>query len=223
MRNRVEALQKKMTEELSCSGHSIDHVKRVYHLCCRIAQGEENVDMDVLEAAAMLHDIARERESNDQSGETDHAILGAALSMSILRAHGYPKGQIEQIQHCIETHRFRSGHEPRTIEAKILFDADKLDAIGAVGIARTFMLAGQFGQPILSDDLAARDNKMGNAVTNGRLKDVSKHTPFMEYEVKLKKIPERLYTNTGKQIAEERMSIMDTFFTRLKQEIAGDK
>lgn len=100
-----------------------------------------------------MHDIARVKESRDKTGEIDHAVLGSKLAEEILINLDYEKGKIEGIKHCIIAHRFRSGNEPQTLEAKILFDADKLDVIGSVGIARSFMLAGQFGQSLSKEDL----------------------------------------------------------------------
>lgn len=120
------------------------------------------------------------------------------------------------------THRFRTGNEPTSIEAKILFDSDKLDIIGASGIARTFMLAGQFGQRLeIIQDL--NHYLEHNTTENGRIKDVSKHNPFIEYEIKFKKIPDKLYTKKGKEIANERLKFMDEYFDRLKEEINGFK
>ncbi|WP_061994341.1 HD domain-containing protein [Clostridium sp. ATCC 25772] len=150
----------------------------------------------------------------------DHAILGSEIAENILIDLNYEKEKIEKIKHCIVTHRFRTGNEPKTIEAKILFDADKLDVIGASGIARTFMLAGQFGQRLIVDE-SIDDYFKINTVENGRLKDVSKHTPFIEYEVKFKKIPNKLYTKKAIEIGKERLKFMDEYFSKLKSEIKG--
>lgn len=229
---------------LSCSAHHLDHVLRVVGLCIDIAKSEKDVDLGVLVPAALLHDIARVEESRDHSGQTDHAVLGAAMSDEILKALGYDYDHIQKIKHCIVTHRFRTGHMPKTIEAKILYDADKLDIIGATGIARTFMIAGQHGQRLgacermaspleevayLEKDrpsdgqsfLMGMTDLSENAVENGRLKDVSKHSPFMEYEIKFKKIPDRLHTAKARRIGMERLKFMETYFDRLSQEIQG--
>lgn len=209
-------------EKLTCSAHNLDHVFRVYNLCLLISKYEKDVDLDILIPAALLHDMARVEESQDKTGEIDHAILGSEIAEGILKQLGYEEEKIEKIKHCIVTHRFRTGNEPKTIEAKILFDSDKLDIIGASGIARTFMLAGQFGQRLTLDGtLNEYLNK--NTVENGRLKDVSKHSPFIEYEVKFKKIPDKLYTNKAKEIGKERIKFMDEYFNTLKLEIEGVK
>lgn len=217
---KYKAIKDIVEGELTCSAHNLDHVYRVYKLCLLLSEYEEAVDLEVLIPAALLHDIARVKESSDKTGETDHAVLGSELAVNILRKLNYNEEKIERIRHCIITHRFRTGNIPKTIEAKILFDADKLDAIGAVGIARTFMLSGQFGQK-----LSAHEETKGalddNSVENGRLKDPSKHTVFMEYEIKFKKIPEKLYTRKAKEIGAKRLEYMDGFFKKLNSEIAG--
>lgn len=215
-----EKIKEIVEKELSCSAHNLDHVMRVYNLCLLLAEHEENVDLHVLIPAALLHDIARVKESNDNTGKTDHAILGSEIAGRILRDLEYGEDKIEEIKHCIASHRFRSGNEPRTIEAKILFDADKLDSLGAIGIARTFMISGQFEQK-LSTDLFSKKYMVENTTENGRLKDVSKHSPFIEYEVKLKKIPEKLYTKKAKEIGIDRLNFMNEFFNRLSMEIEG--
>ena len=207
-------------DKLSCSAHNLDHVVRVYNLCMLIAKSEKDVDLEILIPAVWLHDIARVVESNDKTGDIDHAILGSEIGEDILRVLLFEEEKIQRIKHCISTHRFRTGAEPSTIEAKILFDADKLDAIGACGIARTFMLSGQFGQSLEINE-SVNDYLKINSVENGRLKDVSKHTPLIEYEVKLKKIPDRLYTNKAKEIGKERLKFMDEYFNRLKLEMEG--
>jgi uncharacterized protein len=221
MKQYIDKIKEKMISELSCSAHNIDHVQRVFNLCRIIASTEDNVDMRVLEPAALLHDIARVIESNDQSGIVDHALLGSEMASEFLIEIEYPKELIMKIKHCILTHRFRSGNEPISIEAKILFDADKLDVIGSVGIARTFMLAGQFGQRITASSNVEYEES--NIVENGRIKDVSKHSPLMEYEYKFKKVPDKLYTQKGKKMGKERLEYMKNFFTRLEEEMNGEK
>jgi uncharacterized protein len=206
--------------KLTCSAHNLDHVFRVYNLCLLISKYEKDVDLEILTPAALLHDIARVEESEDNTGEIDHAVLGSEIAGEILRKLEYEEEKIEKIKHCIIAHRFRTGHQPNTIEAKILFDADKLDVIGASGIARTFMLAGQFGQRLTVNE-SLNDYLDNNTVQNGRLKDVSKHTPFIEYEVKLKKIPDKLYTEKAREIGKKRIEFMKEYFDRLTLEIKG--
>ncbi len=222
----IETKHKKIIEivqdKLTCSAHNLDHVFRVYNLCLLLAKHEKDVDLEILIPSALLHDIARVEESQDKTGEIDHAVLGSVIAEDILRNLEYEEDKIDKIKHCIIAHRFRAGNEPNSIEAKILFDSDKLDVIGASGIARTFMLAGQFGQRLTVNG-PLNDYLKSNTVENGRLKDVSKHTPFIEYEVKFKKIPDKLYTKKAKEIGKERLDFMERYFDRLKLEIDGVK
>jgi uncharacterized protein len=125
---------------------------------------------------------------------------------------------VEAVAHAIAAHRFRTGPEPTTLEAQVLFDADKLDAIGAVGVARAFAYGGARGQrlwaPIESVDLA-RWQEEGD--------DLNVHTPIHEFVVKLSRIKERLFTPTGRAIAEERHAYMVGFYERLDAEVRGSK
>ena len=210
----IEIVQDKLT----CSAHNLDHVFRVYNLCLLLAKYEKDVDLEILIPAALLHDIARVEESQDKTGKIDHAVLGSEIAEDILRNLNYEEDKIEKIKHCIIAHRFRTGNAPNSIEAKILFDSDKLDVIGASGIARTFMLAGQFGQRLTLNE-SLNEYLKSNTVENGRIKDVSKHNPFIEYEVKFKKIPDKLYTKKAKKIGRERLDFMKVYFERLKSEI----
>ncbi|MBS4536505.1 HD domain-containing protein [Clostridium sp. D2Q-14] len=220
MLKKYNELKSIVERELSCSAHNIDHVKRVFNTCITIAKTEKNVDLDVLLPAALLHDIARVKEIQDKTGEIDHAELGSDMAEKILDELGYKEDSIERIKHCILTHRFRSNNPPKTIEAKILFDADKLDAIGAVGLSRSYMLAGQHGQRIYINK-PIKEYMENNTVENGRLKDISKHSPMIEYEFKFKNIPKKLNTKKAKKLAKARIEFMDSFFKRLKFEIEG--
>jgi len=222
MERKYEKIQKIVEKELSCSAHNMAHVMRVYNLCLLLAKNETNVNLDILKTAALLHDIAKVREDRDNSGNTDHAILGAEMAEKILKKIGYDNN-VEQVKHCISTHRFRSNNKPNTIEAKILFDADKLDVIGAIGIARSYIIAGQYGQSMYSntpiDEYIQENLVEGKA--NGRIKDKSKHAPNIEFETKLKHIPKKLFTKKAKEIAKKRIECMKKYFKELKKEING--
>ena len=219
---KLEKIKEIVEGELSCSAHNLDHVMRVYKLCVLLSKYEKDVDMEILAPAALLHDIARVKESSDKTGKTDHAVVGSEMAEKILQELSYEDEKIERIKHCIIAHRFRTGNEPKTIEAKILFDADKLDAIGAIGISRSFMLAGQFNQRIF-DEQSNEKYLSQNAVENGRLKDVSKHSPLIEYELKFKKIPDKLYTDKAKEIGTQRLIFMKSFFNRLNLEMNSEE
>ena len=222
--DKFKKLEEIVQKELSSSAHDIDHTYRVMNLAREIAK-YENANMEVVRIAALLHDIARVREDNDKTGNTDHAKLGAKMAEQILKDFGYPKNIIENVVHCIKTHRFRGKDIPQTLEAKILFDADKLDAIGAIGIARAYMIAGERGEVLYREITNIEKYKKSNLTggkLDGRIKDISKHSVNIEYETKFKRIPERLFTKRAKEIAKERLGFMDTFFDRLKREVASE-
>ncbi len=124
---------------LSCNAHNLDYVMRVYSLCLNLAINETSVGLDVLRAAALLHDIAKTNEDKDPFGTTN---TGSEMVKYILRNLEYPKEKIDAICNCIATYRCGEDNKPKTIEAKILFDADKLDMLGAIGVARLFLITG---------------------------------------------------------------------------------
>ena len=127
----------------AAGSHDWEHTLRVHRLCRRIGP-QEHADMLVLEAAAYLHDIGRPQQDRT-NGSVCHARLGAEMATRILSNLPLDQARKENIVHCVRAHRFRDGHSPATREARILFDADKLDAIGAVGVARAYLFAGELG------------------------------------------------------------------------------
>jgi len=224
MEDKYRKIKEIVEKELSCSAHAMEHVMRVYNLCLHLAKYESGIDLDVLKTAALLHDIARVKEFQDKTGSIDHAILGAEMAAEILRKHGYSKEEIDLVKHCIAAHRFRGKVKPQTREAKILFDADKLDVLGAIGVARSFMMAGQYGQRPYSG-MSIEDYLKNNVVgekADGRIKEISKHSPNLEFGLKFRHIPRRMYTRKAREMAEERLQFMENFFERLKIEMQGE-
>jgi uncharacterized protein len=100
------------------SSHTLDHIQRVWRTAIQIASEEKDVDMDVLKTAVLLHDIARIKEDTDTSRKIDHAMLGAEIAETVLKQMLYPEETIRKMKLCIQTHRFKSGREPVSIEAK---------------------------------------------------------------------------------------------------------
>jgi uncharacterized protein len=189
--------------------HDWDHTERVLRLCLRIGK-REKADLEILKLAAVLHDIGRPEEDRT-SGKVCHSEAGAALARKILAAHGVEDEKIARVVHCIETHRFRKKTVPATKEAKILFDADKLDSIGAVGIGRAFLFAGEVGARLHNKD---RD-------LSKTLPYTREDTAFREFMVKLRWIKDRMHTAEGRRIAAERHKFMVDFFDRLNKETDG--
>ena len=135
--------------------HDWEHSLRVHRLCERIGQAE-GADMAVLLTAAYLHDIGRCYQDTS-NGAICHAEKGAEMAHAIVEALPLSNAQKENVIHCIRTHRFRGRHAPQTTEAKVLYDADKLDAIGAVGIARAFLFAGEVGARLHNPQAAVKN------------------------------------------------------------------
>lgn len=224
MEEKFQKIKEAAEKELSsCSAHDIDHVMRVYNLATTIAKDEQNVDLEVLQAAALLHDIGGEKESQDPTGKTDHAAVGAEMAKPILENLSFSAGKIKHIQECILSHRYRTENKPQTIEAKILFDADKLETVGATGIARLFAWVGKHRAKIYKKtdiDEYIKENLGGKI--NGRIQDKSKHSVQIQYETKDKFLEDNLYTSKAKKICHERLAYHKAFLDRLEREIHGE-
>ncbi|MBU1976608.1 MAG: HD domain-containing protein [Nanoarchaeota archaeon] len=222
MEQKFQKIKETVEKELSCSAHNKDHVMRVYNLSLHLAENE-NVDLDVLKASALLHDIARVKEDNDHTGKTDHAILSSEMAVPILQELNFSDEQIKHIQDCIISHRYRTGNEAKTKEAQILFDADKLDTLGAIGIARSFVWVGRNNAKIYTDTNIEKyiDENLGGKI-NGRIQDKTKHSPQIEFETKLKFLITKLHTKKAKEVCKERIEFYKSFLDRLKREINGE-
>lgn len=193
------------------SAHDFDHVLRVATMADRIAQAE-GADRNVVQAAALLHDIGLDE------GRAGHETSAANRAKEILSAQGHDETFCSSVAHAIESHRFRSGPTPQTLEAKVLFDADKLDAIGAIGVARAFAFGGHRGQKLWGEVQPDYVDQ-----TDGVEADPQRHTAVHEFHVKLSKIKDRMFTATGKQIAAERHAFMLKFYEQLDLEVKGAK
>jgi len=189
--------------------HDWEHTERVYNLCMYIGK-KESADLEILKYAAILHDIGRDYE--DQSkGNFCHAERGAKLAKKLLEKYNMDQEKIKKIVQCIESHRFRGNKIPQSIEAKVLFDADKLDSIGAVGIGRAFLFAGEVGAKLHNKDVDIEKTKPYT----------KEDTAYREFQVKLRKVKDRMLTREGKKMAEKRHRFMIDFFERLNKEVDG--
>jgi uncharacterized protein len=194
--------------------HGFSHVLRVLRLVRHIGP-VEGADMEVLETAALLHDIAR---SDEVYGVNCHAALGAERAREILADH--PIDKVAAVAEAIRSHRFRDNVAPTTLEGRILYDADKLDSIGAIGVARAYAYGGQHGQELwagVSVEYAGRRRAAGRGdATRGG------HTPAHEFAFKLSRIKDTLFTETARRMAAERHRFMSAFYDRLAMEVRGE-
>lgn len=169
--------------------HGFGHVKRVVEIACRIASSYENVDYEVLLLAAYLHDVGRLSEPEN------HAVRSASIARHVLKMLGYPEDRIERVVEAVLAHSYSSGYVATSVEAKILSDADRLDALGTIGLVRVLVYSGELGR-----DLSETINHI---------------------RAKLLKLPETMYTAEGRAEAERRVKTVREFLEGLLQEL-GD-
>lgn len=199
---------KYMRKHNSDQAHDIDHIFRVLYLAIEIANDEENVDMDVLIAASLLHDIGRKAQLKNKN--IDHAKEGARMAKKFLLDNDYSEEFAKKVSNCIKKHSFRSDNPPITLEEKILFDADKLDVLGAIGIARTIMYQTQTHSNLYNLD------EEGNLIHG----EDDKNNSFLhEYKYKIEKVAEKLYTKKAKEIASKRMKTAQLYYDSLIEEL----
>jgi uncharacterized protein len=196
--------------------HGFDHILRVYKMAERLAQAE-GADIEIVLAAALLHDVDSSQLSDDGSQRHSHQHAAADFARRILQAEGWSEERIQAVEHCIQAHRFRDDIEqPETLEAKVLFDADKLDAIGAIGAARAIAYAVLAEQPLH----AAPSEQF---LQRGEKEPGEPHTPYHEHLFKLRKLKERMHTSSGRALAEERHNFLESFFEQWQAELRAER
>ena len=184
-------------------GHDFFHIQRVYNLCLKLGK-KLNADLEILKAAALLHDVAYMQEKEGKV--RDHAEKSAEIAKSLLLEVGFPKEKIESVVYAIKIHGFRKQIKPKTLEAKILQDADRLDAIGAIGIARCFVDSGLRNQ-ILWDP----------KVKPKKAYDKS-HSAINHFYEKLLKIKDQLNLKESQKLAEKKHRFMLQFLDEFYKE-----
>jgi len=174
----------------------------------KIAKAEENVNYDVLIASCLLHDVGRKEQF--ENPQLCHATVGSEKAYSFLVENGFDKSFAGEVKDCIQTHRYRENNPPQSLEAKILFDADKLDVAGAMGIARTLIYKGIMSEPLYS-------LLPDGSVSNGE----GDTTPsfFQEYKYKLEKLYSHFYTEEATKMAKERQHTAIAFYEGLYDEV----
>jgi uncharacterized protein len=192
------------------SSHGWDHMERVVRLAEKIGRTEKQADPFIVKIAAILHDIARADEQ-ETNGGLCHAELGGKIAYEFLTESGLDAERSGRVRDCILAHRYRNDRAPETIEAKILYDADKLDSIGAVGVGRAFLFSGEVGARLHNPDIDARLTRAYS----------EEDTAYREYLVKLQFIYGKMLTKEGKRIAAKRHRFMVRFFSQLKDEMQG--
>ena len=188
--------------------HTFDHTERVYSLAVRIAEKEDKAIIEVVKLAALLHDIAR-------AAEGDHAIKGSKMARNILIEEGYGKQIIDHVCGCIETHRYSKRLKPRSIEGAIIQDADRLDSLGAIIIARTFGSGLSKRRPMYDPDIPPSE------IYSSR-RNIGK-TSFNHLKEKVLKItPDNFKSKIAKKIAKSRHKFVQDFVERFEKEWTGE-
>lgn len=206
LENECRGFIKESLIEEGDTAHDIDHVLRVVKNAKMILENEE-ADREVVIAAAWLHDCVIV--SKDHPDRKKASVLAAEKAVEFLSQINFPDDKIEQVQHAIEAHSFSAGITPETIEAKIVQDADRLDAIGAIGIARCLIIGGKLDRPLYD---------AADPLSENRTPDDSIWTIDHFYE-KLFKLPGMMHTQTAKKEAKRRVRFMEDYLQELKREI----
>ena len=181
---KIRKIVKRRTRHYGC--HDWNHVKRVHDLCIFIGRKERG-DLEILKIASLLHDIAR------SGGRGNHAVKSAGEAERILLGLGLQRAKVSEIVNVIKTHRFKTREKPLSLEAKVLSDADKLDAMGAIGVYR----ASAFG----GETLRSFQGTIGH------------------FDEKLLKLKDRMYSATAKKLAKKRHKFMLVYLNQIEKEI----
>lgn len=206
---RAALLQTGIDDSSGDGSHDWSHLVRVWKLVKQISAHETAVDLEMLAIATLLHDCVQIEKSDPRRALASQ--LSADKARDVLKAIGWDTARIEATAHVIEAHSFSANIAPRSLEARILRDADRLDAIGAIGIARTFYVAGRMGSRLYDfDDPLARERRPDD-------------TTFAldHFDVKLLKLADGMSTEGAQRIAQKRAAIMRQFVQDLADEITA--
>jgi uncharacterized protein len=187
--------------------HDLSHIMRVFKNAQYVGKAE-GADMQILLLAVLLHDIGSESKLSKKSSESD--ALRQKMAEDFLKKKGLDDNAMKSVLYAIEVHRFSKGLIPSTLEAKILQDADRLDAMGAIGIARVFMTGGAMGRKLYNPndpfcESREPDDKMWN---------------LDHFFRKLLRLESGMHTETGKRIAKQRAAVLKRYLTDLKRELS---
>lgn len=208
-RKEYERIAAYMKACMGDSAHDEAHIYRVLYTALNLARYEPAVNGRILIAACLLHDVGRREQFEDPS--LCHAMVGGEKAFLFLTQNGWSADDASHVRRCIETHRFRAGRIPESIEAKILFDADKLDVTGALGIARTLLYQGKVADPLYT---LTPEGTPSDGVSDSR------PSFFHEYEHKLKNLYGQFYTARGAALAASHRAAAEAFRDSLWAELA---
>jgi len=189
------------------SAHDLAHADRVYANARTIGADEGPIDDTVLICACYLHDLVSL--PKDAPNRADASRLAAAAALPILQACGLNNGQIANTQHAIIAHSFSANITPETREAKILQDADRIESLGAIGLARVFAVSGALNRPLFhGTDPFAADRPLEDQTY-----------AVDHFAQKLLKLPDTMQTAGGRALAQDRAHVLREYLTKLAAEL----
>jgi uncharacterized protein len=206
MQDTIKRKVKRMLEGRD-PAHDFQHIMRVYKNAILIGQ-REGADMEILLPAVLLHDLVVYPKGSAKSSKSSDD--SADLAENILQSYGYPQDKINRISYCIRTHSYSKKQIPASLEGRILQDADRLDALGAIGIARTFSVGGSEKRTFYND---------GDPLCRSSRELDDKRWTLDHFQIKLLKLKDLMHTRTAKKIAQERTRFMMLFIMQLEREI----
>jgi uncharacterized protein len=205
---KVETEAQNRFADFSDLAHGWEHVHRVYHLALHLAE-QEHADGLIVGMAALLHDLGRTTRGPARS----HAQRSAKLAQKLLASYELPPFTLQAILHAILAHGYRHGARPATLEACVLYDADRLDSLGASGVMRWAMTTKRGRWPETAtyhpdDPFALWRNPDGQ------------HYLLDRFFTKLLQLPDAMTTETGRAVAERRIAFLRLYLQELQHELA---
>ena len=205
--NKIEIIKKLVKQKMkNDTAHDFSHVLRVYKLSEKIGK-KENADLSILLPSSLLHDLKNSKKNIFQRKKSSEETF--VLSKKILKKLKFPSDKIEKILYCISVHSFSKSIKPKTLEAKILQDADRIDALGAIGIARVFAVGENLKKPFYD---------LNEPFTKKRILNDNKNS-IDHFYVKLLKLKNKINTKTAKKVAIQRHEFLKMFLKQFKKEI----
>ncbi|HHX8265802.1 TPA: HD domain-containing protein [Vibrio diabolicus] len=201
----LEFMQQEMQVD---AAHDISHVQRVVNTAKKLAV-EEGADLSIVLPAAYLHDCFTY--PKDHPNRKQSSIIAAKKAVAFLESIDYPQQYHDAIAHAIEAHSFSANIRPNTLEAKVVQDADRLDALGAIGVTRCIQVSTEFDAQLYDDkDIFAQQRELDD-----------KQFTLDHFQAKLFKIAETMNTESARREAQKRKAFMQTYLEQLHDEVTA--
>jgi uncharacterized protein len=190
--------------------HDASHLARVWRTAQALLESHPEANRLVVMAACYLHDLVNLPKNHPERAQASRR--SAQLARHQLSWMGFPPALLDGVAHAIEAHSYSAAIPAETIEARIVQDADRIDALGAVGLARVFYIGGQLGRPLAHpEDPLAHDRPLDD-----------REFTLDHFAVKLAALPGMMQTDAGRRVAERRVALLMDFRTRFAQEWLGE-